>query len=417
MDNEWTVSLNGAAYELARAAVDDIAVAVASRVESNPSLACTEPWIALLFAYLNRARGTDDHRPQIERILDASTDAVAETLMAPALYGGFLATAWLLEHLDGSMEGDEEDPNLATDRSICDALETGPWTGHYDLIEGLVGFGVYFLERLPRESARRGLTLVAKRLNELADRRAGGAVWLTPPERLPAWQRELAPKGYYNAGLAHGGAGIIALLAGLVGAGAAKESELELLGAAVRWLLGQQRVRKAEGSLFPSWVPVGRPPHSSRMSWCHGDLGIATALYEAGSGADRQDWVERALATAEQAALRRGPEAGVVDAGLCHGAAGNGHLFNRLYQATRRPIFLDSARFWFERTLAMRKPGMGVAGFRSYLPHGPTDKNAWQDDPGFLTGAAGIGLALLAASSPVEPAWDAVLLVSMRRRP
>ena len=34
-------------------------------------------------------------------------------------------------------------------------------------------------------------------------------------------------------------------------------------------------------------------------------------------------------------------------------------------------------------------------------------------EPGFLTGAAGIALALLAAVSDVEPAWDRVLLVSI----
>ena len=37
----------------------------------------------------------------------------------------------------------------------------------------------------------------------------------------------------------------------------------------------------------------------------------------------------------------------------------------------------------------------------------------WRDEPGFLTGAAGIGLALLAALFPVEPAWDRVLLASI----
>jgi hypothetical protein len=34
-----------------------------------------------------------------------------------------------------------------------------------------------------------------------------------------------------------------------------------------------------------------------------------------------------------------------------------------------------------------------------------------------LTGAAGIALALLAAVTPVEPAWDKVLLVSVPPSP
>ena len=35
----------------------------------------------------------------------------------------------------------------------------------------------------------------------------------------------------------------------------------------------------------------------------------------------------------------------------------------------------------------------------------------WCDDPGFLTGSAGIGLALLAAISQDPPQWDQLLLV------
>ena len=35
-------------------------------------------------------------------------------------------------------------------------------------------------------------------------------------------------------------------------------------------------------------------------------------------------------------------------------------------------------------------------------------------DPGFLEGSAGIGLALLAAVSEVDPGWDRVFLESLR---
>ena len=36
----------------------------------------------------------------------------------------------------------------------------------------------------------------------------------------------------------------------------------------------------------------------------------------------------------------------------------------------------------------------------------------WIAEPSFLTGAAGIALALLAAATPREPRWDELLLVS-----
>ena len=41
----------------------------------------------------------------------------------------------------------------------------------YDLIIGLVGIGVYALERLPRTSARECIELIVDRLDETAVRR------------------------------------------------------------------------------------------------------------------------------------------------------------------------------------------------------------------------------------------------------
>src|SRR5258707_545491 len=47
-------------------------------------------------------------------------------------------------------------------------------------------------------------------------------------------------------------------------------------------------------------------------------------------------WEVDAVRIALRAADRPGEKSGVVDSGLCHGAAGLGHLFNRTYQGHRR---------------------------------------------------------------------------------
>ena len=60
----------------------------------------------------------------------------------------------------------------------------------------------------------------------------------------------------------------------------------------------------------------------------------------------------------------------------------------------------------------MRHPERGIAGFAAFMP-ARTGEERWVDDPGLLTGAAGVALALLAACTPVEPAWDRMLLVSI----
>ncbi|GAB4508111.1 MAG: hypothetical protein Tsb0020_55900 [Haliangiales bacterium] len=72
-----------------------------------------------------------------------------------------------------------------------------------------------------------------------------------------------------------------------------------------------------------------------------------------------------------------------------------------------------AARRWLGVTLDSRAPDdpASVAGFRAHAG-GTPDAPQWVPDPGLLTGAAGVGLALLAAITEVAPAWDRVILLS-----
>ena len=129
------------------------------------------------------------------------------------------------------------------------------------------------------------------------------------------------------------------------------------------------------------------------------------------SAAGRPDWADSALALARRAAGRAASSAGVSDASFCHGAAGVGHVFNRLYQATGDASLGDAARSWFDQTLALREPGRGIAGFAARIPEADGSVR-WAPMPGLVEGASGIALALLAASTPQEPYWDGILLLS-----
>jgi hypothetical protein len=155
---------------------------------------------------------------------------------------------------------------------------------------------------------------------------------------------------------------------------------------------------------------------SCRSAWCYGDPGVAAALLGAARSVGEPTWEREALEIARAAAARPAEEAGIVDAGLCHGSAGLGHLFNRMYQTTGDEALGQAARFWFERTLAMRQPDLGVGGFPASSVR-EDGTRYWRDDPGVLTGAAGVALALLAATTSIEPAWDRILLLSTRTRP
>jgi len=215
----------------------------------------------------------------------------------------------------------------------------------------------------------------------------------------------------WNLGVAHGVPGVIAMLGRIAAADVdarTKKRALSLLERAVEWLLAQELPRSSEGCFA---VAAGSPREPARLAWCYGDPGIAATLFVAARATRNRVWERAAMRIALRAATRPADTAGVVDAGLCHGAAGVAHIFHRLFLATGEERLAEAARFWFARTLAMRRMGRGFAGFRVRVP--PTmNKRGWLTEPGFLTGAAGITLALIAATTDADPTWDRTLLLS-----
>jgi hypothetical protein len=257
------------------------------------------------------------------------------------------------------------------------------------------------------------LARVCQRLEELAVPQEAGLAWPSQPWNLRPEVREQFPNGMINLGVAHGVPGVLPVLAQALAVGAAPESARALLRGAVAWLFSRKLPAGAE-SVFPSaWGP-GTEPQPARSGWCYGDPGIAAALLVTARAAGEPAWEAEALSLARTAS-RRSPESGKVrDAGLCHGAAGLGHLFNRLYQATGDPELLAAARAWMVRALDLREPGQGVGGFAAW-GQDAAGELGWRDDPTLLAGAAGVALALLAAIAPLEPAWDRFLLISPMR--
>ena len=383
-----------------------------ARAVEKASLSGGSAGYALLFDYLARNEGSNRYNKYAARFLEDAMEAVAEVQMSASLYSGFTGIAWAAAHLHNRTQNELKE----VDDALCEHVKRSPWNGDYDVINGLVGLGVYALERLHNRraalTARRCLARIVNRLEEMAVETSDGLAWFTSADLLPEWQRKEAREGYYNLGLAHGIPGVIALLGHACTAGVQRRKIRRLLQGSVSWLL-KQKLPPDAGSCFSSWGGPGIDRGSSRSAWCYGDPGIAIALLSAARSVGEKSWEKEALKIARRAAERPHDQAGVRDAGLCHGSAGLAHIFNRIYQATGEILFQKTARFWYERTLQFRQPGQGVAGFQSYFPERDGTVHC-VDDPGLLTGAAGIALALHAAVSSVEPEWDIFLLTKIQ---
>jgi lantibiotic biosynthesis protein len=388
----WTPLLEGQLADEAARAAHAIAVAVAAEPPRDASPADR----TVFWAYASHAFD--------EPFANASYDAALADLIAelrggiayPALYGGLAGLGWALCHV---IDGDAEPALSVIDEALVALLSIEPWNGPADLVQGLVGYGVYFLERIahaPAPIARDGLERVVAHLARSAIRSDAGVTWLTAFDLMPAHYQPEWPDGHYDCGVAHGVPGVIALLSRAARIADAPAGTHALRDDAVRWMVAQ----RCAATGFPAMVYPGRPAARARTAWCYGDPGVASALWDVAP--------QLALDIARSTVGRSAEECGVRDAGLCHGSLGLAHLYNRFYQASGDRTFASAARTWFEYALAARRSD-GIAGFPAWRG----DAKTYQPIENVLEGAMGVALALLAAIKPDEPCWDRLLLCDL----
>jgi hypothetical protein len=432
----WTpiLSASSPSARAAREAADAVAQAVLDGNFSDGGRPHRAEEDALLFAYMGAALGDAAWVARAPERLNAAIEHAWQRRGWAGLYGGLCGLGWAVEHVSevlGSVDlgaaaaaprsdpddaVEEEDDLAEIDGAVVLELQRhgpGPWPGQYDLISGLVGHGVYFVERLPAPAAALGLKLVVDHLEAAAKTTDTGIAWFTRPELLPEWQRTRDPEGHYNLGVAHGIPGVIHLLSEAAAAGVERERVLRLLEGGVDWLLAQKRPEGSR-SWFGSRVAPGQPTDDSRPTWCYGDLGIASVLLQVGRRMRRANWSRFAHDLLDYCMGSQSMDrSGIIDPALCHGALGNAHMFNRIYQSEGDPRYRDAALTWLERGLAMRKPEAAAGGFLAFRTP-PDSPHSWEPSPSLLDGAIGVALALIAALTPVEPRWDRLLLLSGR---
>jgi lantibiotic modifying enzyme len=395
--------------------LEDIAAELWNRRdELDPTMFSGLAGAALFLGHLSRRPGWEAQAARAEQLMELAISRLEE---APGLhlYQGFPGLSWCVEHLRHlHVIAGEVDPNAEVDEWIGDVLATEEWQGSYDLFGGLVGLGLYALERQPNPTSRALLVRVVDHIEALAVSRGSGIVWPTRVESLPEWERERCPHGYLNFGVAHGIPGVLGLLASIRSQGIEPDRCARLIHQGLNGL--QDFLQSPEdGAALPAWCPweKDRPePTFSRLAWCNGEFGASWLLWQAANSVDREDWQEIALSIARAAAMRPRDTSGVKDVGLCHGSAGNLHLFNRWYQATGEVVFREAALAYLDMTLDFHDPSRGFAGFWSCALVNEDHALDYDPAPGLLEGAAGAGLALLSCSEDSNPSWDRFLLLS-----
>ncbi|HEU4534646.1 MAG TPA: lanthionine synthetase C family protein [Polyangiaceae bacterium] len=396
--------LTGASAARARDALEQIGAALLAHAPEagDPSLFTGTAGLAVFHAEA-AALGVGDaaaHAERAGRLLEQSVESAGGALRGWSLCAGLAGLAWALQTLDANI-GDVDRDLDAVDEVLFEQVSKGALGPEFDLLYGIAGIGLYAASR-PGSAGTALAGAVVDALAQNAQPQPVGLTWATPYALLPEEFRKFHVDGELDLGMAHGCAGVVVVLASILRAGLVPGAAT-LLEQAVAWLLSQ-RLEPGAGGRFPGQVGPGLRPRAVRNAWCIGDPGVGWALLYAGRAASNEAWEAEGRATLRRAAERPRADWGVVDAGVCHGAAGLALLYRCAFQATGDPACADAARRWIDEALGLRRPGEPLAGFQSW-----DRERGWLNESGLLAGAAGVGLALASCLGERESAWDTCL--------
>ena len=387
------------------------------------SLGYGYPGLALLFAELGR----DDER--FTKLADACLGAAAAQSAAPAwngLFSGYAAVAFacraiendgvryagVLDRLDRAI-GQLAENSITLCRAARESGGNNLQFHHYDLVSGLVGLGRYFLlDGVDRPDELSGILAEVVELSRPVARDG---------VRLPGWWVGHHPSlavdgsrhGHCNLGMSHGIAGCLALLAVARLGGHRVPGQDEAIGRMMSFLTAWRQADEF-GFHWPEYLlreqylgEAATTTTSPSNGWCYGASGIARAVQLAGLALGDEGWLHMARTAAGGVVARLDRAYALGGPQLCHGWAGVLHSLRRLNDTLADPAIEAGVQRILGKILDAYDPGLPL-GFRT-RPEYPNGA----DDPGFLNGAAGIGLAIHSYLRGTAPAgrWDATLLL------
>ena len=202
-----------------------------------------------------------------------------------------------------------------------------------------------------------GFMIAAKAMFELENNPEWAAIWLELFKPLFYAWKEVAPRTFlwdHNVygrfyrkylGAAHGFAGTARVL--LAGLDFVSDEHAATIIQRIVETARMTAVRDADGRV--NWPAIfDDPTRGLPVQWCHGAPGFICSLADVPRGLD--PIFDDLLVAAGELVWHAGPLR--KGASLCHGAAGNGFAFLRLYQRTGEELWLERARAFAMHAIA-----------------------------------------------------------------
>jgi hypothetical protein len=182
------------------------------------------------------------------------------------------------------------------------------------------------------------------------------ADWLWEEWRDDLWAQEIRDRTRHYLGPAHGFVGNVLVLARGDLLDRDRRTELDRRTVAA---VAAHAEREDDLAQWPPTLEPPDKPQAKRTQWCHGAPGMVASL---ASIAPTDAELTELLVAGGELTWRAGPLA--KGAGLCHGTAGNGYAFLKLFERTGDELWLDRGRAFAMHTIeqverARREHGRG----------------------------------------------------------
>ncbi|PSK94710.1 lanthionine synthetase LanC family protein [Taibaiella chishuiensis] len=295
------------------------------------------------------------------------------------------------------------------DADLYASLQDKMDNGNFDLLFGSLGDYIYLRERNAIRNPEDFAALYHKVIKASTYGVNKKYFWLD-------YMNVKLGKGYaYNLGLAHGIPSMWYLLtdiAGFLPAAAQQEIAGIICDSYEAMKTFSINGDDLQFSKFPTEIRLDDQlqertdynRRSTRLSWCYGDLAIASTLLHAGKQLQHKGLYAEGLALADRTLKRdtRG-SAVIYDNCLCHGGSSCILIYNAIYRTTGLQRFRDASIYWYEQGLDFKR-GDGYFFYE--------DKDVpLAEKSSLLEGLTGIGLSYQSLVQPATSDWQKILLL------
>lgn len=284
----------------------------------------------------------------------------------------------------------------------------------YDLIEGLIGIGIYLLYSMNNNECTRNLKQIITHLIRVVKEvrtfgiKGENSINLSNILKNNGEEKDK----YLDYGISHGIAGLLAFLAICIKKGVVVESQRDIVKYLAHWLESQVK-KDALGYYWlhrltlEDYVSEKSEYDREREAWCYGTPGVARAMFLAGEVLGDAKMKTFSVAAFKSIININDSVFKSLSPSFCHGLAGILQLSNKMYKDTDDLELL----LFRNRILNILLDKKGDAPFVFKVLNGEGESAKLINNIGLLEGVTGIGLSLLSTVEQISPQCDSIFLL------